>query len=82
MVAARPVADDAIAVIDEMDLRTESEYWRGSPWSAAIDRQEVVEFARGRLGLSAERDPEVDALLGTRPEAEDYVTFWWHGTAP
>ena len=73
----RPTADDAIALLREMGLPVESETFEreGEP----RERAQVVAFARRRLCVGAERDAEIDALLG--PEFEfpnrQVVTLWW-----
>lgn len=74
-----PTADDACAVLAEMGLsprREETE--RPSLWAGA-DPTETVAFARRRLCVGPERDPEIAALL--EPEDERplrrLVTLWW-----
>jgi len=79
----RPTADDAIAVLEELGLEVALERWEApSRWTGS-DRSEIVAFARRRLCLPHERDPEVAAALGPdfglgpRP----MVTLWWTGAA-
>ena len=78
-----PTARDAVAVLEEMglDVRVEEGERRLTP--AGGSRAEVVTFARRRLCLGAERDAEVEALLG--PDFESplrrILTVWWNGTA-
>ncbi len=79
----RPSAGDAVAVLEEMGLSVSTESSRGRPRHASHDRAHVVAFARRRLCVGAERDAEIDALLG--PEFESpprpVVTVWWDGQA-
>jgi hypothetical protein len=78
-----PTAGDAQAVLVEAGLEVHTEEWdRPSLWSG-IDRAEFVAFARRRLCVGPERDPEIDALLAPehdRPLRRG-VTLWWDGEA-
>ena len=74
-----PTADDAVAVLEETGIRPEVERFTGPSRRAQVDRQDLVAFARRRLCLPAERDPEVDLVL---PEAaglpgRELVCLWW-----
>src|SRR5204862_3057167 len=80
-----PTADDALAVIAEAGIEADSERWSRAPRSVTTgaSRADVVAFARRRLCLTADRDPEIDALLtadALTPPA-DVVTLWWSGAA-
>ena len=77
----RPTAQDAIAVLQEMGLDIN---WEESERQVASrDRAEIVANARQRLCVGADRDPEIDRLLG--PDLERplrrIVTVWWAGEA-
>ena len=78
-----PTAADAVAVLREMGLDVRSEEGERRLTPAGGTRAEVVAFARRRLCVGPERDPEVDALLGPDFEAplRRIVTMWWDGTA-
>lgn len=76
----RPTARDAAAVIRDLGLDVGVEEFESPPRWTGADRKELVAFARRRLCLPVERDPEVDAVLeppGPRPQ----VTLWWPGEA-
>jgi SAM-dependent methyltransferase len=74
-----PTADDAVAVLAGMGLEAGVERWEAPGRWESAPREELVTFARRRLCLPPERDPEVaDALdelflFGPRP----LVTIWW-----
>ena len=77
-----PTAGDAQAVLVEAGLHVHAEeFERPSLW-AGLDRAEFVAFARRRLCVGPERDPEIDALLedDAGPPGE-VVTLWWEGRA-
>ena len=77
-----PTAEDALAVLAEMGLDVHHEE-SDRHIAAGCDRSEMVANARRRLCVGADRDAEIDALLG--PDAERplrrIVTAWWDGTA-
>lgn len=79
----RPTADDAVAVLHEMGLAPTAE-----PHERLVagtqDRAEVVAFARRRLCVGADRDDEIDRLLGPdfQSPLRQVVTIWWDGQAP
>ena len=79
----RPAADDAVAVLREAGLAVAVERWPRPAGPRPGTRAETVAFVRRRLCLPAERDPEVDALLGDRPPAAPggLVTLRWDGAA-
>lgn len=75
-----PTADDAIALLAEAGIEPSVE--RSPRIGRATDRATRVASARRYLCLPAERDPEIDAVLGddVAPTGE-VVTLWWAGTA-
>ncbi len=87
----RPTADDAVAVLREAGIDPEREDWTSAEWRGGFSRREdVVAFARRRLCLTPDRDPEVaeaiadrvverDGRFGFPPR--DLVTLWWEGRA-
>lgn len=78
-----PTADDAIAVLAELGLPVGVERWEAPGRWETAPREELVAFARQRLCLLPERDPEVAAALDedfvTGPR--QLVTLWWPGTS-
>jgi precorrin-6B methylase 2 len=78
-----PTADDALAVLGDIGLHVEAEEWERPAFWSGVDRAERVAFARRRLCLGADRDPEIDALLdeGDDSHWERAVTLWWPGEA-
>jgi hypothetical protein len=80
---SRPTAEDAATVIEELGLEAGWECWEAPSRWAGSERSELVAFARRRLCLPSERDPEVDAALGEDfgLEPRPMVTLWWAGTA-
>jgi SAM-dependent methyltransferase len=79
----QPTADDALAVLTGMGLEAGAERWEAPGRWEHVPREELVCFARRRLCLPPERDPEVSAALD-----EDFiagprqlVTLWWPGAA-
>jgi SAM-dependent methyltransferase len=78
-----PMADDALAVLVEMGLDAGIERWEAPSRWESVHRDHLVAFARRRLCLPAERDPEVAVALDEFLEAgpSQLVTLWWPGTA-
>ena len=78
-----PTAADAVAVLREMGLDVGVEEGERVLTPAGGSRADVVAFARRRLCVGPERDPEIDALLGPDFEAplKRIVAIWWDGTA-
>ena len=74
----RPTAEDAIAVLLEMGLDVAWEESERQVMPASRDRADLVANARQRLCVGADRDPEIDRLLG--PDLERplrrIVTVW------
>jgi precorrin-6B methylase 2 len=81
-----PTADDAVAVLAGLGLDVGVERWEAPGRWQTAPRQELVAFARQRLCLPPERDPEVDAALDDLFVAgpRHLVTLWWDvaGTRP
>ena len=75
-----PVADDAVAVLVEAGIRPQVE--RSARQPRSIPREARVASVRRYLCLPADRDPEIDALLGddSLPPGQ-VVTLSWQGTA-
>lgn len=74
----RPTADDAIAAVRSLGLDVQVERSQRS-WGRDRSEDEVVAQVRHRLGLAADRDPEIAELL-TRyppPNPREMVTLWW-----
>ena len=74
-----PAADDALAALVEAGIRPEVERRTRQPRS--VPRQARVASVRRYLCLPADRDPEIDALLGDDMPPGPVVTLWWEGTA-
>ena len=74
-----PTADDAIALLTEVGIEPSVE--RSPRTGRATDRQTRVASVRRYLCLPADRDPEIDAVLGDDvAPAGEVVTLWWAGT--
>jgi hypothetical protein len=78
-----PIAKDAAAVVEELGIDPHIEMWDRPPRWGASEREDVVAFVRKRLCLSADRDEEIDRLLGPRPVLSPLgvATMWWPGRA-
>ncbi len=77
---AGPTAADAIGLLTDAGLTPRVE--RAARTTRGVDREVRVASVRRYLCLPAERDPEVDALLGDAPSSSgDVVTLWWDGAA-
>ena len=75
-----PNADDAIALLVEAGIEPSVE--RIPRWARVVDRETRVASIRRYLCLPAERDPEIDALLGDEAGTPgETVTLWWGGTS-
>ena len=75
-----PVADDAVAVLVEAGITPQVERGPGPP--RPVSREARVSSVRRYLCLPAEREPEIDALLGDPPDQSgQVVTLWWEGGA-
>jgi SAM-dependent methyltransferase len=76
---AGPTAELANDVLREHGITPEMRRWRRPPPPAAIRRDPYyVAFARRRLCLPPEREPEVAALLSRRPaQPRESVVLWW-----
>lgn len=76
---AGPTAEDALAAITELGLAATSESWERLGHPSHMSRSETVAFARRRLCVGPDRDPEIDRLLdagGAQP-LPSVVTIWW-----
>jgi SAM-dependent methyltransferase len=76
----RPTAEGALAVLRDLGLAVSAEEFESPLRWAEGGRAEHVAFARRRLCLPAERDPEVEAELPA-PRLQRHVTLWWPGNA-
>lgn len=76
----RPTADDAIAVVRDLGIDVAFEAYELPPRWHAEHEKDLVAFARRRLCLPVERDPEVAAVLEP-PAPRPHVTMWWPGSA-
>jgi len=75
-----PTAEDAVAVLVEAGIEPAVE--RAARQPRPVDRAARVASMRKYLCLPAERDPEIDALLGDDAmPAGEVVTLWWDGSA-
>lgn len=77
----RPVADEAQAVLSAMGLAAEREDLVLAPRPAEVTDARVA-FARRRLCVTEERDPEIaEFLRGLVPQEQRVVALWWPGRA-
>ncbi len=79
--ASWPVADEAHAVLMAMGLAVEREdiVVPANPLNVTA---EFVAFARRRLYVGAERDPEIEEFLqALKPQPMTVVALWWPGAA-
>jgi hypothetical protein len=78
-----PTADDALAILGDMGLDAGVARWEAPGRWESAPREELVVFARRRLCLPPERDPDVavalDELFDLGPR--QLVTLWWPGRA-
>jgi SAM-dependent methyltransferase len=74
-----PSADDSLSVVREMGLRASIERWERPASMGQADRPAMVAFVRRRLCLPAEREAEVDRLLGPQwsMQPRRVATIWW-----
>lgn len=77
----RRVADEAEAVLVSMGLDVEREDIVLPPRTREVT-PELVAFARRRLYVGPDRDPEIADLLRARtPQEQTVVALWWPGAA-
>jgi len=88
----RPTAEDAAAVLREMEIEPQREDWTPPP-GAGEPLDEIVALVRERLCLTPDRDGEIIAALGDRLvereggwvlrtlEERRNVTLWWDPSA-
>jgi SAM-dependent methyltransferase len=76
-----PTAADAHAVIREAGIDAQIEVWTDDEFSARalLTIEEQAHYARIRLCLPAEREPDVAAFLASAPPAPPRrtATIWW-----
>ena len=77
-----PSAVDALAVLREAGIDAQMESWLRDP-RPIRDRAEFVAFVRRRMCVGADRDPEIDELLGEERSAgtREVATIWWDAGA-
>jgi len=87
----RPVADDYVAVLQEMGIRPGRTDWKVEDWHGGFtSTEDLVALTRRRLCLTPDRDPEVwgaiqdgvverNGTFGLSPRPN--VTLWWDGSA-
>lgn len=77
-----PSAELAVRVVQEAGYAVQVERWDRS--QRDISRELLVAFTRRRLCLPADRDPEVDRLLGEQPglHVGAMATLWWDPADP
>ena len=73
-----PTTDHAAAVVREAGFDPSVQRWE-LPMSAARTAEELVAFARRRLCVGPERDPEIRELMARYPppELRPCATLWW-----
>ena len=79
-----PTFADAVAVLEDLGLEADVERWSRPARRQHTARADVVAFVRRRLCLPADKDAEIDALLGPSPTwtPTEVVTLSWEGAAP
>lgn len=76
-----PVADEVHAVLADLGFAVERED-TVEPSRTQSVTPELVSFARRRLHVSADRDPEIEQFLRTTPSpTQTIVALWWPGAA-
>jgi SAM-dependent methyltransferase len=76
-----PVADEVEAVLVAMGLAVDREDMVLPPRAPEVT-PELVAFARRRLYVGPERDPEIERFLRERePQEHRVVALWWPGAA-
>jgi hypothetical protein len=76
-----PTADEAVAALVEAGIQPQVE--RSPRVRRQVPTLVRVASVRKYLCLPADRDPEIEALMGDEPElAGEVVTLWWDGGAP
>jgi SAM-dependent methyltransferase len=85
-----PTADDAMNVLREAGIQAQREDWSAPRPGGFETKAEAVAMVRRLLCLRAERDPEVEGLLGDRWRSSGgrwgfpdrpVATIWWDGSA-
>jgi SAM-dependent methyltransferase len=76
----QPVADLAEELLRAMGYDVEREDTVAPPRADGVT-PEAVAFARRRLFVGPERDPEIEAFLRRAPQEHRVVALWWSGRA-
>jgi hypothetical protein len=73
-----PSVDDLVAVLAEMGIRCQTEFFKRHRASRGT-RAELVAFVRRRLCVTADHDAEIDAWMGDPPSLglDNMATLWW-----
>lgn len=72
-----PVADDFVEVVRELGFDPVVRREARPPGAPGVSRAQFVTYSRLRLCLPAEREPEIDAVLGPELPATTAVTLAW-----
>lgn len=75
----RPTADDAVAVLADLDITAHQVAWTEETLWASASREDAVATVRTRLCLPAERDDEIRRLLADvpPPTRRRAIALWW-----
>jgi SAM-dependent methyltransferase len=77
----RPTAHDLFAIVQAMGFDAHLDVWEDQTWGrrAELPDAERVRFARIRLCLTADRDPEIAEVLAAERMngPRDVATVWW-----
>lgn len=78
----RPVAEDAVAVLEELGLAAQHELWTRPIQMIGEAGGDRLERIARRLCLSSDRHEELRRVLDATPPpaARDVVTLWWPAT--
>ena len=73
-----PTPQELLDVLSEIGIVAQVEYWDFA-LSSDRDLDSATEFARIRLCLTADRDPEIRAYLQAQPlpSKRELATIWW-----
>jgi SAM-dependent methyltransferase len=81
----RPTAHDLFALVKAIGFDAHLDIWEDETWGrrAELPDDERVRFARIRLCLTADRDPDVAAALAAEPMSgpREVATLWWETDA-
>jgi SAM-dependent methyltransferase len=75
----RPVADDALAVLDELGIGAGAERWTRPTPMKDDTIEELAAWVRDALCVTAERDPDIVEALRSHPapDEREITTIWW-----